>query len=53
MVLIIAFGEWLREPIEAILEWIDRYWIPGTVVMVSGVLVYRWFRKRGAVAEPV
>ena len=53
MILIITFGEWLREPIEAILEWIDRYWIPGTVVMVTGVLVYRWFRKRGVVAEPV
>jgi len=53
MILIITFGEWMREPIEAILEWIDRYWIPGTVVMVAGVLVYRRFRKRGVVVEPV
>jgi membrane protein DedA with SNARE-associated domain len=52
MILIVLFGEWMREPIEAILAWIDRYWIPGTVLMVAGVLAYRYRRKRGVVVEP-
>ena len=42
MILVILMAEWLREPIEALLELIDAYWVPGTVLMVVGVLLYRW-----------
>ena len=42
MVLVILMASWLREPIEALLELIDAYWVPGTILMVLGVLVYRW-----------
>jgi membrane protein DedA with SNARE-associated domain len=41
-VLVVLFASWLREPIEALLELIDAYWVPGTLLMVLGVLVYRW-----------
>ena len=42
----IVFAEWLREPIEALLEVIDEYWMPGTFVLVLFVLGYRWWLKR-------
>ncbi len=42
MVLVILMASWLREPIEALLELVDAYWVPGTILMVLGVLVYRW-----------
>jgi hypothetical protein len=42
MVLVIVMAAWLREPIEALLELIDAYWVPGTIITVLGVLVYRW-----------
>ncbi len=44
LLVILSLAEWLRVYIEALLEWIDAYWIPATVVMVTGVLVYRWRR---------
>jgi membrane protein DedA with SNARE-associated domain len=42
MMIVIAMASWLREPIEALLELVDAYWVPGTILMVLGVLVYRW-----------
>jgi len=42
MLLVILMASWLREPIEALLELIDAYWVPGTMLTVLGVLVYRW-----------
>ena len=42
MLIVIAMASWLREPIEALLELIDAHWVPGTILMVLGVLVYRW-----------
>lgn len=39
------FGEWLREPIERLLYWFDEYWVPGTIVLVAGTLVYQWRRR--------
>jgi len=48
MLLVLAFAEFLREPIEWLLAWIDEYWIPGTVVLVLGTLVYQWLRIRRA-----
>ena len=43
--LVLAFAAWIREYIEIALAWIDAYWVPGTVVMVTLVAVYRWRRR--------
>lgn len=43
--LLLGFAEWLRVYIEAILAWIDVYWLPGTVVMVVAVAIYRLRRR--------
>ena len=43
--LVLGFAAWMREYIEVALTWIDEYWIPGTVVMVALVGVYRWRRR--------
>jgi membrane protein DedA with SNARE-associated domain len=48
MLVIISFGEWFRQPIEEILEIIDRYWVEGTVVLVAGIVAYRLERRRRA-----
>jgi hypothetical protein len=48
MWIIIGFAGVFSEDIEVALAWIDRYWIPGTVVMVLGVAAYRFFRRRPA-----
>lgn len=45
MLLVLGFAEWMREPLEALLLWIDAYWVPGTIVMVAGVAIYRWRRR--------
>ena len=50
LVIVLGFAEWLREPIEWLLGWIDEYWIPGTVVLVTGVAIYQW-RRRVALRE--
>ena len=47
MVVVVWFGEWLREPIELLLELFDEYWIPGTIVLVSGTALYQWRRRTG------
>ena len=47
MVVIVWFGEWLREPIERLLELFDEYWIPGTIVLVAGTALYQWRRRTG------
>ncbi len=43
--LVLGFAAWIREYIEVALAWIDEYWIPGTVVMVTLVALYRWRRR--------
>jgi hypothetical protein len=48
MLFILGFAELLREPIERVLAWIDEHWVPGTVVLVLGTLVYQWRRLRRA-----
>jgi len=48
LLVILVFGEVLREPIEWLLLWIDEYWVPGTVVLVLGMLLYQWWRVRRA-----
>jgi membrane protein DedA with SNARE-associated domain len=51
MLFVLAFAEWLREPIEWLLARIDEYWVPGTVVMVVGALLYPGHRIRRARAR--
>lgn len=45
MLVTIYFAEWMREYIEIALVWIDEYWLPGTILMVTGVAVTRWRRR--------
>ena len=45
LLVVLSLAEWLRVYIEALLAWIDAYWIPATLAMVCGVLVYRWRRR--------
>ncbi len=49
MVVVVWFGEWLREPIERVLELFDEYWIPGTIALVAGTALYQW-RRTGRTA---
>ena len=32
-------------PVERLLEIFDEYWIPGTIVLVCGALLYQWRRR--------
>ena len=41
----IAIAAWARGYIEVALEWIDEHWLPGTIVMVALVAIYRWRRR--------
>lgn len=52
MLLVVALGQWLREPIEAFLVLVDEYWVPGTVVMVGAIALHQW-RRRARRAGPV
>ncbi len=51
MLLILALGEMLREPIERLLAVIDQYWKEGTVVLVVATLLYQFWRVRNARAR--
>ena len=48
MLFILGFAELLREPLERLLAWIDEHWVPGTLVLVLGTLLYQWRRIRRA-----
>ena len=48
LMLLIWFAEWIREPLEGLLALIDEYWVPGTVVLASGVGLAQWRRYRAA-----
>jgi membrane protein DedA with SNARE-associated domain len=48
LMLVIGLAEWLREPLEGLLALIDEYWVPGTVVLASGVGLAQWRRYRAA-----
>jgi membrane protein DedA with SNARE-associated domain len=41
LLILLQFADWLRAPIEVVLAFIDEYWIPGTVILVVGILVYQ------------
>ncbi len=42
MLIVVALGEYFREPIEVLLGLINDYWIPGTILLVLAVALYRW-----------
>ena len=42
----IQFADLFREPIEQLLAWIDEYWVPGTIVLVTVLGVSQWRRLR-------
>ena len=46
VLIVLFFAEALREPIEAVLAWIDRYWLPGTVLIIAAIVVQRWHSRR-------
>ncbi len=41
MQIVLWVGDWLREPIEIVVGWIEQYWVPGTVVLVAGIVFYQ------------
>jgi hypothetical protein len=47
----LVIAEWAREPIEALLAWIDRYWVPGTVLLVTALVLYHWRQRRRSAAD--
>ncbi len=42
MLIVVALGEYFRAPIEALLGLINEYWIPGTVLLVLALALFRW-----------
>ncbi|HJO24053.1 MAG: hypothetical protein QF890_08890 [Myxococcota bacterium] len=46
LVAVLFFADSLRPYIELVLAWIDRYWIPGTLVLVALVVLYQWKGRR-------
>ena len=42
---VLGVAAWAREYIAAILAWIEAHWVPGTLVMVALVGIYRWRRR--------
>jgi membrane protein DedA with SNARE-associated domain len=45
MLLVLAVASWLREPIEELLALIEAWWIPGTLVLATGVALHAWRRR--------
>lgn len=48
LLILLRFADWLSAPIEMLLELIDQYWLPGTVVLVLGIIVYQSWLQRSA-----
>jgi hypothetical protein len=46
----LGFAAWIDEYVALALAWIDRYWVPATLVMVTGVALHQWRRyaRRGS-----
>lgn len=43
---ILLFAEMLRDPIERVLDWIDAYRAPGTLLIVLAIGIWQWRRIR-------
>ncbi len=48
MLILLSIADWLREPIELVLAWIDEYWVSGTVLIVATGAAYQWIKRRRA-----
>lgn len=48
LLVIVWFGEILREPIEWVLAWLDENWVSTTAVLVVATLGVQWWRIRRA-----
>jgi len=44
-ILVLGLAAWMRPWLEMARAWIEEWWIPGTVVMVIAVALYRWRRR--------
>ena len=42
------FADVFREPIEQLLVWIERYQLPGTIIIVTGIIAWQLFKRRRA-----
>ena len=49
-VVVLGVAATIRPTLELVLAWIDEHWIPGTLVMLAGVAVYRWRRRTPSIA---
>lgn len=49
--IVLRFARWLRGPLSALLELIDRYWIPGTALLVTAIALAQWRRRALAAAR--
>lgn len=43
--LVLGLAAWLDAYLEIARAWIEEWWVPGTVLMVLGVALYRWRRR--------
>ena len=48
MVVVVGLAEWLRGPLVAVLELIDEYWLPGTVLIVAAIALHLGWRRAAA-----
>ena len=50
LVLVYLFADVFREPIEAFLAWLEEYQLPGTIALITGIVIWRggrrWFARR-------
>jgi len=45
----LEFADWASEPIGVVLDFIDRYWIEGTILLIACIALYQWRQwRRGA-----
>ena len=48
LLFVLELAEWLREPIQYLLNLANEYWLPGTVVLVGGIAAHRLWRRWAA-----
>ncbi len=51
MLVVLGLGEWLREPLEALLAVIHEYRLPGTLLLVGAIALHQWRRRRRVAAR--
>ena len=50
VVVVLGVAASIRPFLETVLAWIDEHWIPGTLVMLLIVAIYRWKRRTPSVS---